>query len=32
MFVAIAVMMSLAVAVYSLLALIEHTVLRWQRE
>ncbi len=31
MFVAIAVMMSLAIAVYSALTLIEHTVLRWQR-
>ena len=31
MFVAIAVMMSLATAVYGLLTLIEHTVLRWQR-
>ena len=32
MFVAIAVMMSLAIAVYGLLTLIEHTLLRWQRE
>jgi NitT/TauT family transport system permease protein len=32
MFVAIAVMMSLAIAVYGLLTLIEHVALRWQRE
>jgi len=32
MFVAIAVMMSLAIAVYGMLTLIEHVALRWQRE